>query len=161
MSHQLTKEFGDSLGLQGLFLHKLFHDHSQLIAQLQMANSALEDCEMDTQRDVSNVATRAMCSVAQTILMNLLTGSHLSWSAKAAEPESFDRRSRDKTKQFVQAIHTTVTMQINTFVDKQMKILYALLYMHGGMAQVWAANETNMVLSNMSTITTLNFLLSH
>ena len=35
-----------------------------------------------------------------------------------------------------------VTMQSDTFVDKRMKILYALSFMHGGMAQVWAANET-------------------
>ena len=29
-------------------------------------------------------------------------------------------------------------MQLNMFADKRMKILYALSFMHGGIAQVWA-----------------------
>ena len=33
-------------------------------------------------------------------------------------------------------------MQIDAFTDERMKILYVLSFMHGGMAQVWAANET-------------------
>jgi len=51
-------------------------------------------------------------------------------------------------------------MQIDTFVYKRMKMLYVLLFMHGGMAQVWAANETSAVLANMSTINTLEELLA-
>ena len=50
-------------------------------------------------------------------------------------------------------------MQINTFVDERMKILYVLPFMHGEMAQVWAMNETNAVLSGMSSIRTLDMLL--
>jgi len=41
---------------------------------------------------------------------------------------------------------------IGTFVDERMKILYTHSFMHGGMAPVWAANETNVVLSGMSSI---------
>jgi len=47
-------------------------------------------------------------------------------------------------------------MQINTFVDEKMKILYMLSLMCGGMAQVWATNETNAVLSGMSLVRTLD-----
>ena len=50
-------------------------------------------------------------------------------------------------------------MQLNTLLDKRIKILDALLFMCGGMAQVWAANKTNLVLANMSTFTTLAELL--
>jgi len=50
-------------------------------------------------------------------------------------------------------------MQINTFADERMKILYALSFMSGGMAQVWAANETSMTLANTSTFNTLEGLL--
>ena len=50
-------------------------------------------------------------------------------------------------------------MQLNTFLDKRMKILYPPSFMHGGMAQVWAANETNLVLANISTFTMLVELL--
>ena len=51
-------------------------------------------------------------------------------------------------------------MQLNTFVDERMKILYALSFMHGGIAQVWAKNETNVVLSHSSTFSTLAELLA-
>src|SRR5882724_1591152 len=51
-------------------------------------------------------------------------------------------------------------MQIDTFADKRMKILYALSFMRGGMAQVWAANETHVVLANTSTFNTLEGLLT-
>ena len=41
-----------------------------------------------------------------------------------------------------------------------MKILYALSFMHGGIAQVWAENETNVVLFHMSTFSHLMELLA-
>src|SRR5882724_13579029 len=50
-------------------------------------------------------------------------------------------------------------MQINAFANERMKILYALSFMSGGMAQVWAANETSTTLANMSTFNTLEGLL--
>jgi len=37
------------------------------------------------------------------------------------------------------------------FVDKRMKILYALSFMCGGIVQVLAENKTNMILSHSST----------
>src|SRR5882724_10866712 len=40
-------------------------------------------------------------------------------------------------------------------MDKRMKILYALSFMHGGMVQVWATNETNVVLSSTLLIRTV------
>jgi len=45
-------------------------------------------------------------------------------------------------------------------MDERMKILYALLFMHGGIAQVWAENETNVVLSHTSMFSTLAELLA-
>ena len=51
-------------------------------------------------------------------------------------------------------------MQIDAFADERMKILYALSFMRGGMAQVWAANETSAVLANTSTFNTLEGLLA-
>ena len=100
----------------------------------------------------------AALAIAQAILMNMLTRSHSSRGARAAELESFDG-SRDKAEQFVQSIHIAAMMQLNTFMDKKMKILYALSFMHGGIAQVWAKNETNMILSHSSMFTTLAKLL--
>ena len=51
-------------------------------------------------------------------------------------------------------------MQLNTFENERMKILYTLSFMHGGIAQVWAKNETNVVLSHASTFSTLALLLA-
>src|SRR5882724_13090095 len=87
--------------------------------------------------------------------MNMLTGSHSSRGARAAKPESFNG-SRDKAELF----HIAITMQLDTFVDERMKILYALSLMHGGIAQVWAENETNVILSYTSMFATLTKLLS-
>jgi len=50
-------------------------------------------------------------------------------------------------------------MQLNTFTDERMESLYALSFMYRGMAQVWDVNETNVVLSGMLTIGTLEALL--
>jgi len=51
-------------------------------------------------------------------------------------------------------------MQLNTFADGRMKILYALSFMCGGIAQVWAENKTNVVLSHTSMFSTLAELLA-
>jgi len=105
-----------------------------------------------------DAVAKAALAIAQAILMNMPTRSHLSRGAREAELESFDG-SRDKAKQFVQSIHIAITMQLDMFTDERMKILYALSFMHGGIAQVLAENETNVVLSHTSTFSTLMELL--
>ena len=79
-------------------------------------------------------------------------------SAKAADPKPFDG-NRDQTEEFVRAIRIMVTMQANTFADERMKVLYVLLFMCGGMAQVWAANETMAVITGTSQMQTLDIFL--
>src|SRR5712664_3381492 len=159
MSHQLTEEYWELLGPNGPFLRKILHSQSQQLAQLQATNNALEDRAMDAQTDVSDAAAKAASAVVQAILLNVPTPSHSPRGAKAAKPETFDR-SRDKAEQFVRSIHIAVTMQLDTFSDERMKILYALSFMRGGIAQVWAENETNVVLSHSSMFTTLAKLLA-
>jgi len=51
-------------------------------------------------------------------------------------------------------------MQIDTFTNERMKILYVLSFMSGGMAHFWAANETSTTLANISTFSTLKGLLT-
>ena len=79
-------------------------------------------------------------------------------SAKAADPEPFVG-NRDQTKEFVRAVRIVVTMQADTFTDERMKLLYALLFMRGGTAQVWAANETMAVITGTSQMQTLDIFL--
>ena len=68
------------------------------------------------------------------------------WIAKTTDPGPFDG-NHDKTEEFVRAVQIAVTMQVDAFVDERMKVLYALSFMHGGTAQVWAANETMAVIN--------------
>ena len=103
-----------------------------IVVQLQ---TAIEDLMLQAQGDVNNAAVKAVSAVAQAILGNTSTVSHLSQSAKEAKLESFDE-SKEKREQFVWAICIMVMMQIDTFVDKRMKILYVLLFMDGWMALV-------------------------
>ena len=59
----------------------------------------------------------------------------------------------------MRAIWIVVTMQANTFADKRMKVLYALSFMRGGTAQVWAVNETMAVITGTSQMQTLDICL--
>src|SRR5882724_4871900 len=161
MFHQLPYEYWDSPGLNGPFLCELFHNQSQLVAQLQAANNDLQTQVMDAPDDVANAASQAMSAVARKILTNAHTptGGQSSRNAKAADLEAFDG-SQGKTEQFIRSIRITVTMQIDAFTDERMKILYALSFMCGGMAQIWAANKTSMVLANTLTFNTLEGLVA-
>src|SRR5882724_11472853 len=116
MSHQLPDEYWESLGPNSLFLHELFHNQSQLVTQLQVANNDLQTQVMDAPDDIANAASQAMSAVAQMILTNMQapTGGQPSRNAQAADPETFDW-SRGKTQHFFRSINIAVTMQIDTF----------------------------------------------
>src|SRR5882724_6888916 len=93
---------------------------------------------MQAHDDVTEAAVKVASAVAQAILGNMPTVSYSSWSAKAAEPESFDG-NRDKK---IGAVHLSClhcSHKIDTFMDERMKILYVLSFMHGGMVQIWVA----------------------
>jgi len=102
MSHQLPDQYWELLGLNGPFLCELFHNQSQLVAQLQAANNNLQTRVIDTPDDVANVASKATSAVAQTILTNMQapTGGQSLRNAKATDPEALNG-SLGKTEQFV------------------------------------------------------------
>ena len=52
-------------------------------------------------------------------------------------------------------------MQADTLVDERIKVLYALSFLCGGMAQVWAANETMVVINRKSQMQTLDIFLEN
>ena len=89
MSHHLTDESWESLGLHVPFLCKLFNNQAQQLVQLKMANSILEDHAMEAQGNTMDAAAKAALSVVQAILSNMPTRGHSLRSTKAAEPESF------------------------------------------------------------------------
>src|SRR5882724_3308229 len=159
MSHQLTDKYWESLGPNGPFLCELFHNQSQQLTQLQTTNNALHDQTLEAQSNIMDAAAKVTSAITQAILTNMPTGSHSSRGIKVANPECFNG-SRDKAEQFVRSIRIAITMQLNMFVDERMKILYALSFMCGAIAQVWAENETNVILSYTSMFATLTKLLS-
>ena len=61
----------------------------------------------------------------------------------------------------MRAVQIAVTMQADTFADERMKVLYALLFMCRGMAQVWAANETMAVITGTTQMQTLDIFLEN
>ena len=82
------------------------------------------------------MASATASTVAQAIARNpqvsipVQTSHNPTQSTKAADPELFDG-NQDQTEEFVRAIWIAVTMQADTFADERMKVLYALLFMHG------------------------------
>ena len=64
MSHQLPDKYWESLGSNSPFLHELFHNQSQLVMQLQVANNDLQTQVMDAPDDIANVASQAALAVA-------------------------------------------------------------------------------------------------
>ena len=111
------------------------------------------DTFVDERMKILYVLSFMRGGMAQAIAMNpqasisIQTLHNPTQSAKAADPEPFDG-NWDQTEESVRAIWIMVTMQADTFVDERMKILYALLFMCRGTAQVWAVNETMAVISH-------------
>ena len=155
MSDQLPNEYWESLGQNGPFLWSLFEGQHEQLQQLKELNAFLQTRVADTCDDVTNVASATASAVAQAIATNpqasipIQTSHNPTRSAKAADPKPFNG-NQDQTKEFVRAVRIAVTMQADTFADERMKILYALSFMHGGTAQVWAANETMAVITGTS-----------
>ena len=147
MSNRLPNEHWESLGQNSPFLWSLFEGQHEQLQQLKESNAFLQTRVADTRDDITNVASATESAVAQAIVTNpqasipVQTSHNPTQSTKAADPEPFDG-NRDQTEEFVRAVRIAVTMQADTFADERMKILYALSFMRGGTAQVWAANET-------------------
>ena len=116
--------------------------------------------------DITNVASATASAVAQAIVTNpqasipIQSSHNPVRSAKAANPEPFDG-NHDKTEEFVRAVRIAVTMQVDAFTEERMKVLYALSFMHRGMAQVWAVNETMALINGTSQMQTLDIFLEN
>ena len=166
MSDQLLNEYWESLGQNGLFLQSLFQGQHEQVQQLKESNAFVQTQVADTRDDITNVASATVSAVAQAIAINpqasipIQTLHNPIRSAKAADPKPFDG-NWDQTEEFVRAVQIAVTMQAGTFADERMKVLYALSFMCGGTAQIWAANETMAVINGMSQMQTLDIFLEN
>ena len=164
MTNQLLNEYWESLGQHGPFLWLLFMGQQEQVQQLRESNAFLQSQVTDMCDDITNVASATASTVAQAIVTNpqasIPTQSSHNPVQSAKDPEPFDG-NRDKTEEFVRAIQIAVTMQVDTFADERMKVLYALSFMHGGTAQVWAVNKTMAVINGTSQMQTLDIFLEN
>ena len=166
MTNQLPNEYWESLGQNGPFLQSLFMGQQEQVQQLRELNAFLQSQVTDTCDDITNVALATASAVAQAIVaypqatIPTQTSHNSIRSAKAADPEPFDGNC-DKTEEFVRAVQIAVTMQADAFADERMKVLYALSFMHGGTAQVWAVNETMAVINGTSQMQILDIFLEN
>ena len=166
MTDQLPNEYWESLGQNDPFLWSLFMGQQEQVQQLWESNAFLQSRVTDMCDDITNVASATASTVAQAIVVNpqasipIQTSHDPIQSAKAADPKPFDG-NHDKTEEFVRAVQIVVTMQADTFADERVKVLYALSFMHGGTAQVWAANETMAFINRKSQMQMLDIFLEN
>src|SRR3979490_1642529 len=76
-------------------------------------------------------------------------------SIKAANPEKFSGDRAD-TEGFICAVKPSIAIRPGSFLDDKMKILYALSFMSGGSAAIWAHNKIQVIIDGTSLITTFD-----
>jgi hypothetical protein len=103
---------------------------------------------MNTQNNIVNTTSQAAVAAAQQIIPPAPPKS-----IKAADPEKFSG-DRAEAEGFIRALRLAIAVQPGSFPDERTKILYALSFMTGGSAQIWAHNETEAVINGESILQT-------
>ena len=144
MSDQLPDAYWNSLGKHAAFLRVLLDSQAQQLQQLQMQNQELHNQALATQSHLANVLSAANHTPTPAPT-NLSSHRHI----KVADPEKFSGE-RSETEGFIRAVKLVIAVQPESFPDERTKILYALSFMMGGSAQIWAHNETAAVIRDNS-----------
>jgi len=112
---------------------------------LQTSNNTLKTVEAKS--NATDAATKAASSIAQAILTSMPSRATC-WVQRCWARELWWELRQSWA---VCPIHPYCSHDTNQHVyGPEMKILYALSFMDRGIVQVWAENETNVVLSHMS-----------
>ena len=146
MSDQLPDTYWNSLGENGAFLRALLDGQAQQLQQLQLHNQELQTHLLNTQNHFTN-ALSAVHPVTTPAPTTPSPHRHI----KVADPERFSG-DRAETEGFIRAIRLAIAVQPESFPDERTKILYALSFMTGGSAQIWAHNETEAVITGTSSV---------
>jgi hypothetical protein len=149
MSDQLPESYWESLGENGGILRAILAGQAQQLQQLQMQNQELHNHLLNTQNHLANTASAAAVAAVQQLPPAPPTISSSHRPIKAADPERFSG-DRAETEGFIRAIRLSIAVQPGSFPDERTKVLYALSFMTGGSAQVWAYNETEAVINRRS-----------
>jgi Retrotransposon gag protein/Zinc knuckle len=154
----LPEEYWATLGPSGPFLRAVFMAQKDQLQQLLQQHDQMTNHLMGSQDDLVNAASTAAVAAAQQFVTpppppTFLSAPSTNRSVKAADPDKFSG-DRGETEGFIRALKLAVAVRPGSFPDERTKLLYALSFMTGGSAQIWAHNETEAILNGTSSIMT-------
>jgi len=152
MANQLPDHYWTSLGEGGVFLRTLLNTQTELVNQLQLQNQHYQNQLANLPNNLAEVATAAAAAAAATHNTSY-SKSPSTRPIKAAEPGKFSG-DRAETEGFIRSIKIAIAIQPESFPDERTKIMYALSFMTGGSAEVWAHNETQAVIDGTTSLST-------
>src|SRR3979490_2695865 len=156
MSSQLSEEYWDSLGENGVFLRTLLANQAGQLEHLQHQNQLLQSQLGSIQSNLANAASAAAIAVTRHMAVHIPSPTPLSHrSIKAADPEKFSG-DRAETEGFICAVKLSIAIQPGSLLDDKTKMLYALSFMSGGSVAIWAHNKTQAIIDGTSLITTFD-----
>src|SRR3979490_497800 len=145
MADQLPEGYWESLGEQGVFLRALLATQAQQLQHLQIQNQHLQNQFENAQSNLANAASAATLAAAQQMVIHTpTTTQHSPHPIKAADTEKFCGDGAD-TEGFIHAVKLSITLQPTSFPDEKTKMLYALSFISGGSAALWAHNNTKAI----------------
>jgi len=156
MSNQLPERFWESLGDSGVILRTLLANQESQLEHLHNQNQLLQNQLGSIQGNLANAASAAAIAATQQMVGHIpppTPPSHR--SIKAADPEKFSGDRAD-TEGFIRAVKLSIAIQPGSFPDNKTKMLYALSFMSGGSAAIWAHNKTQAIIDGTSLITTFD-----
>jgi Zinc knuckle len=156
MSDKLPETYWDLLGENGLYLKTLLDAQTQQVQHLQRQNEELQKHFLNSQNNLVEATSNAAVAAAQRLAAPAPPHNTPSIrTIKAADPERFSG-NRAETEGFIRALRLSIAIQPECFPDERTKLLYALSFMTGGSAQIWAHNQTEAIISGTSYISSLD-----
>src|SRR3979490_3087843 len=155
MSSQLSEEYWESLGENGVFLRTLLANQAGQLEHLQNQNQLLQSQLGSIQSNLANAASAAAIAATQHMAVYIPSPTPPHCSIKAADPEKFSGDRAD-TEGFIHGVKLSISIQPGSFLDDKTKMLYALSFMSGGSAAIWAHNKTQAIIDGTSLITTFD-----
>src|SRR3979490_196473 len=156
MSSQLSEEYWESLGKNGVFLRTLLANQAGQLEHLQHQNQLLQSQLGSIQSNLANATSAAVIAATQHMAVHIPSPTPPSHrSIKAADPEKFSG-DRAETEGFIHAVKLSIAIQPGSFPDDKTKMLYTLSFMSGGSVAIWAHNKTQAIIDGNSLITTFD-----
>src|SRR3979490_387538 len=156
MSSQLSEEYWESLGENGVFLRTMLANQAGQLEHLQHQNQLLQSQLGSIQSNLANATSAAAIAATQHMAIHIPSQTPPSHrSIKAADPEKFSGDRAD-TEGCIRAVKLSIAIQPGSFLDDKTNMLYALSFMSRGSAAIWAHNKTQANVDGTSVISTFD-----